>query len=127
MTKHAVARAADLPPGARLAVDIGGRPIAVFNVDGELFAVLDRCPHQGGKLSDGYLTGRLESTAPGEYDYAPKRDIVRCPWHSWEFDLRTGQSHCDPERMRVRSFPVSVGTLETFPVAEEGDWIVVEA
>ena len=81
----------------------------------------------GGKLSDGYLTGRLESATPGEYDYAPKRDILRCPWHSWEFDLRTGQSHCDPERMRVRSFPVSVGKLETFPVAEEGDWIVVEA
>lgn len=126
MTKHAVARAADLPPGARLAVEVAGRPIALFNVDGTLFAVLDRCPHEGGKLSDGYLVGRLEAREPGDYSYDPRREIIRCPWHSWEFDLRTGESRCDPAKMKVRAFHVSVGKLETYQVGQEDDWVVVD-
>ena len=136
MTKHVVARAEELPPGSRKLVEAGGRPIALFNLDGEYFAILDRCPHEGGSLSQGYMVGRLSSPCPGEYAYAPRRDIVRCPWHAWEFDLRTGQSWCDPARMRVRSFPVEREhgdavlaehlATETFPVERDGDYIVVE-
>jgi nitrite reductase/ring-hydroxylating ferredoxin subunit len=137
MTKHVVANAADLPPGGRKRVEIGGRPIAVFNIAGELFAILDRCPHQGGSLSAGYLTGRLTSPMPGDYAYDAAREIIRCPWHAWEFDLRTGRSHCDPARVRVRAFPVERRSGETllaeeapateiFPVSREGEYVVVE-
>jgi nitrite reductase/ring-hydroxylating ferredoxin subunit len=126
MTKHALVRAADLPPGTRLAVEVAGRPIAVFNVEGTLFAILNRCPHEGGRLSDGYLIGRLEASLPGDYRYDPRREIIRCPCHSWEFDLRTGESRCDPEKTKVRAFQVSVGKLETYPVAAEDDWVVVD-
>ena len=85
-----------------------GRSIGVFNVDGEYFALRNRCPHQGGPLCEGtpgrLLTldraGRVPRTAaPGE--------ILRCPWHGWEFDIRTGQSWCDPRRLRVRALPTS--------------------
>jgi 3-phenylpropionate/trans-cinnamate dioxygenase ferredoxin subunit len=63
--------------------------------------------------------------------------MVRCPWHSWEFDIRTGQSWFDPRRVRVRQFPAHVEKgaalregpykAETFPVRVEDDYVVVEA
>jgi 3-phenylpropionate/trans-cinnamate dioxygenase ferredoxin subunit len=47
-------------------------------------------------------------------------EILRCPWHGWEFDLRDGRSVVDPERTRVRSYPVEVELhAETYPVEVE--------
>ena len=51
---------------------------------------------------------------------------MRCPWHAWEFDLRTGRSWFDPERTRVKAYPVEVEHAETFPVSVEDDYVVVE-
>ena len=79
---------------------IRGRPIAVFNLDGEFFGLFNRCPHQGGPMCEGILTGLIESDEPGHYRYSRKGEILRCPWHGWEFDVRTGQTYCDPERSR---------------------------
>jgi 3-phenylpropionate/trans-cinnamate dioxygenase ferredoxin subunit len=132
MPKHVVARVADIPPGARRLVQLDHRAIAVFNVGGEFFAVNDRCPHGGGSLSCGVLTGLVEAEAPGRYRYSRKGEILRCPWHAWEFDLRTGRSVCDPRRMKVKQWPVSVEhgadlVAETFPVTVEDDYVVIEA
>ena len=103
MSKHVVARVADLPPGARKLVTVKGRPIAVFNIGGDYFGLLNRCPHQGGSLVHGVLTGLLESAEPGRYCYSREGEILRCPWHGWEFDITTGQSVVNPHRLRVRS------------------------
>ena len=65
MSKHVVAPLADLPPGSRKLVTVKGRPVVVFNVGGELFALVDRCPHKGGSLCEGKLTGLVQSTEPG--------------------------------------------------------------
>ena len=51
--RHVVARVADIPPGERLIVDIAGRSIGVFNVDGRFYALRNSCPHQGGPLCLG--------------------------------------------------------------------------
>ena len=137
MARHVVARAADIPPGSRQLVTIGGRGVVVFNVKGEFFALSDQCPHKGGRLSRGKLTGLVESGEPGSYRYSRQGEIVRCPWHGWEFDIRTGRSWCDPRRMRLMQFAVSVepgATLvegpyvaETFKVAVEDEYVVIEA
>jgi 3-phenylpropionate/trans-cinnamate dioxygenase ferredoxin subunit len=137
MPKHVVAAVSDLPPGSRKLVEAGQRSIVVFNVNGEFFALNNRCPHRGGSLCHGTLTGLLESDAPGEYRYTRRGEIVRCPWHGWEFDIRTGKSWCDPQRLYVRHYPIAVeagATLvegpylaETFPVSVENDYVVVEA
>jgi 3-phenylpropionate/trans-cinnamate dioxygenase ferredoxin subunit len=136
MPRHVVARAADIPPGARKLVKAGTRDIVIFNVKGELFALSDKCPHKGGSLSRGRLTGVVSSTAPGTYDYARPGEIIRCPWHGWEFDVRTGRSWCDPQRLRLMNYAVSVEpgaklvegpyVAETFQVAVEDDYVVVE-
>ena len=108
MRSLVVARADEIAPGERKLVTVGGRSIGVFNVAGEYYALRNRCPHQGGSLCDGRLTGLIEAKEPGEYRYSRRGEIIRCPWHGWEFDLRTGKSWCDPTRVRARQFAVSV-------------------
>tara|TARA_R110002110_G_scaffold136289_1_gene320992 strand:- start:187 stop:621 length:435 start_codon:yes stop_codon:yes gene_type:complete len=134
-TKHVVATLAEMPPGSRKLVTIGTREIALFNIDGEFFAVLDRCPHQKGSLCKGKLIGLVESAAPGEYRYSRPQQIVRCPWHGWEFDLRTGQSRVDPSSIRVRPYTVEVADgsvvkggpyqAEVFDVSVEDQYVVI--
>jgi 3-phenylpropionate/trans-cinnamate dioxygenase ferredoxin subunit len=136
MSKHVVAAVRDIPPGGRKLVTVKGRPIAIFNVAGAYFGVLNRCPHQGGSLCDGLLTGLIESDEPGEYRLSRDGEILRCPWHGWEFDIRTGQSYCEPERIAVKNYPVEMqpGTrvvegpyvAETVPVTVEEQYVVVE-
>ena len=136
MTRHVVAPVSEIPPGGKKRVTVKGRPIAIFNLDNQFYGMLDRCPHQGGSLSAGIITGLLQSKEPGKYTYTRKGEFVRCPWHGWEFDIRTGQSYCDPERIRSKSYPVATepGTAviagpyvaETVPVQVEEDYIVVD-
>src|SRR6185312_4597471 len=108
MTKHVVASVGELPPGTRKFVTIDDRPIAIFNIKGEFFGLLNRCPHQGAALCEGALIGLAQSTDPGEIRYTKLGEIIRCPWHGWEFDVRTGQSYCDPRRFRAKAYPVNV-------------------
>ena len=136
MSKHVVAPVSEIPPGNRKLVTVKGRPIAIFNIEGEYFGVLNRCPHQGGSLCHGTLTGLIESSEPGKYQYSRKGEILRCPWHGWEFDIRTGQSYCDPDKIQVKAYHVEIepGTkvvkgpyvAETIPVTVEQDYVVVE-
>lgn len=135
--KHVVAAASEIPPGSRKLVTADGRAIVVFNLGGEFFALGNRCPHRGGSLCEGKQTGLVESDEPGEYRYTRRGEIIRCPWHAWEFDIRTGKSWCDPERIKARRFGVSVEkgakliegpyVAETFRVSVENDYVVVEA
>jgi nitrite reductase (NADH) small subunit len=130
--RHVVARAADIPPGRRLIVDVAGRSIGVFNVGGVFYAVRNSCPHQGGPLCLGPTAGLATSSRPGEIDYSREGEILRCPWHGWEFDLATGRSVFDPARTRVRSYPVEIVPeephelqAETYPVEIERGQVVV--
>ena len=117
--------------------EVGGRSIGVFNVDGEYFALRNRCPHQGGPLCEGLQFAPLRSTGPGDYVRGSAGEVIRCPWHGWEFSVRTGRSWFDPERTRVRSYRAGVragGQLaseaeleaETYPVHRDGAYVVVE-
>ena len=87
----AVCRVDELPPGesTRFVADVS---IAVFNADGELYAVDDTCTHQDASLSDGFLEGCF----------------VECPLHAAFFDLRTGMPTCLPAKRPVRTHPVTV-------------------
>jgi nitrite reductase/ring-hydroxylating ferredoxin subunit len=133
---HVVARVSEVPPGERKRVEIGRRAIALFNLDGEFFAIGDTCPHEFGSLCKGKLVGLAESDEPGKYRLSRSGEFVKCPWHGWEFDIRTGQSYCDPAAVRVRSFDASVAkgedivkgpyVAETFPVTVEDDYVIIE-
>lgn len=149
MARHVVARADEIAPGGRKIVEVAELSIGIFNLGGEYFALRNRCPHQGGPLCDGLLWGLLESPEPGQFRYSRKGEILTCGWHGWEFDVRTGQSYCEPRRLRARAYEVRVepGTAivaeagaeesgagrvkgpylaETYPVSAEGEYLVVE-
>ena len=114
MVRHVIAPVDELPPGTRKFLDIDGRPIAIFNIKGEFFGLLNRCPHQGAALCEGPLIGLAQSSDPGEIEYTKLGEIIRCPWHGWEFDIRTGQSYC------VQSL-AAVGVSIGFLVRPQGD------
>jgi nitrite reductase/ring-hydroxylating ferredoxin subunit len=108
MTRYIVATVEEIPPGGRKIVEVAGRSIGIFNLDGVFFALRNRCPHQGGPLCAGSLGGLIIAPGPGEYHYSRAGEMLRCPWHGWEFDIRTGQSWFDPARVRVRSYDVTI-------------------
>ena len=104
--KHPVATVAELPPGARKLVEIDGKSLGIFNVKGEYMAVLNLCPHEFAPVCMGRVGGTTLPSAPGEFKWGREGEILACPWHGWEFDLRTGQ--CLTDRSKLRKYPVVV-------------------
>jgi 3-phenylpropionate/trans-cinnamate dioxygenase ferredoxin subunit len=134
MGRHIVGKVSDLPVGERKIVEAEGRSIGVFNVDGEYFALRNSCPHQAAPLCLGAIKGMTMPSKPGEYVWARDGEILRCPWHGWEFDITTGRSIFNPHRMRVKAYDVTVEqpgdaeedeSVETFPVSVEDGLIVL--
>ncbi len=107
-TERAVALpSAELPPGASTTVKAFGTTVAVFNVEGQLFAVSGNCPHQGGPLRHGRVSGTLLPSYPHEYCYGREGRVLTCPWHGWEFDIETGRAVFDPS-VRVKTYETRV-------------------
>lgn len=106
--RHVVARTDEIPPGTRRIVEVDGRQIGVFNIDGEYVAFLHRCPHMSGPLCEGEVIGLVESSGPGDVRLDESRKFLTCPLHGWEFDVHTGRSYFDPARVKARRFPVEV-------------------
>jgi 3-phenylpropionate/trans-cinnamate dioxygenase ferredoxin subunit len=93
-TKISVCPAAELGPGEMRLIEVDGRKIGVFNCDGALHAIEDRCSHDDGPLAEG------------EFDAATC--TVECPRHGSLFDLRTGKPLTLPAYQAVETFPVTV-------------------
>ena len=110
MTRQVVAKASDIAPGQSRVIAVKGREIGLFNVGGEFFAIRSACPHAGGPLCLGVVTGFVTADTPGRYEYLRRGEIIRCPWHGWEFDIKTGQSWIDPKQLRVKKYPVDRAT-----------------
>lgn len=144
--KYLVGRAGDIADGGRTIVDVAGRQIGIYRLGNEYFAFLNRCPHLGGPLCKGGVVSEISATEPGAVRGNPSRVFVTCPWHNWEFDIRTGRSYFDPAGPRARAYPVSVegGTaiheaieqgqidriegpyrLEHLPISVEDDFLVL--
>ena len=90
--RHIVATIGEIPPGTGKAFTVATRRLALFNVDGRIFAIDGVCPHDGAPLSEGALDGTT----------------VICPWHNAEFDVTCGKVLCPPAVEDVRSYPVFV-------------------
>lgn len=109
MAEHVVGRRQDLPPGGRLIVRVEGREIGVFNLDGNLYALGNTCADQAGPVCEGRLFPNLQA------EITPERTIreyvcddgciLACPWHGWEYDIRTGVALWNP-RYRLRTYAV---------------------
>jgi nitrite reductase (NADH) small subunit len=94
-----VASVGEVSPGGGIERVAGGRVVALFRVDGRYYALDGVCPHAGGPLGEGRLSG----------------NVVTCPWHGWQFDVTTGR-HCLNDNITHAHFSVKV----------EGDDLYVE-
>lgn len=107
--KHTVCRDEELKPGDMKAITVGRKPIVVVrSEEGETYALKNVCPHKGPPLSDGTLDRTCVASEPGQYSMEEDGEVLRCPWHSWEFDIKTGCSLFDPEGVRVRTYAVTI-------------------
>ena len=86
-----LARVEDVPPGTARVVKAGDRELALFNVDGEFYATQGQCLHLKGPLGDGELEG----------------PVITCPWHGWQYDVRTGENEFD-RALQLETFEVVV-------------------
>ena len=91
MNRFRVAAVTDVPVGEGREFVVGGRIVALFNMDGTFHALDGICPHAGGPLGKGSLSG----------------NVVTCPWHGWQFDVTTGV-HCLNPQLKHPGFPVTV-------------------
>lgn len=105
--EYVVASSDELPMGGRKLVEVAGRSLGLFNVQGEIVAVLNVCPHELAPVCRGRVGGTTLPSLPGEFCWGREGEILACPWHGWEFDLLTGQALADPRR-RLRRYPVRV-------------------
>lgn len=95
-----VASTADVKPGQAVVVEVNGKTLAVFNVDGAFHAIDNTCVHRGGPLGEGDIHGK----------------VVACPWHGWQFDVTTGECVKNP-----------AAKVEVYQVKVEGEEIKVLA
>ncbi|MBI1312406.1 Rieske 2Fe-2S domain-containing protein [bacterium] len=95
--RYRLASVDEVAPGTGKECVAGGRIIALFNVDGEFHAIDGICAHAGGPVGNGALTG----------------NIVTCPWHGWQYDVKTGQ-HCLAPTICQQLFPVTVEDGDVF-------------
>ncbi len=86
-----VATLGELEKGSCKTVQASGKPIALFNVDGTLYALDNTCLHRGGPLGEGMLEG----------------DVVTCPWHGWQYKVRSGENLMNPS-LKVAQYEVRV-------------------
>jgi len=94
-----VANADDVDPGTGIVVDVNGTSLAIFNIEGSFYAIDNTCKHRGGPLGEGDLDGEL----------------VTCPWHGWEYNVKTGACITNPSTC-----------LKTYPIVLDGKKLKVE-
>ncbi len=106
--KQIVCRRDELGPGQMRTIMKGKAPVVVVcSTNGQYYAVRGICPHQGAMLGAGQLTSLTVSDEPGMYGLKKHGEVLRCPWHSFDYDVTTGRCVSDP-RLRVKTYPVSV-------------------
>ena len=113
--KHRACPYEALEQTGKLALQLDHKPIVVIRAhDGTVHALRDVCPHKGPCLSAGMIDRNCTGDTAGEYVFDRDTEVLRGPWHSWEFDIRTGRSLFDPEKIRVKTYPVSIENGDVF-------------
>ncbi|MCY9698175.1 Rieske (2Fe-2S) protein [Paenibacillus alginolyticus] len=107
MATHFVTDLISMADGQHVIVNVEGRSIGLYRINGEYYALHNRCPHEGAQLCKGKVCGTTLPSDVYAYQFGRQGEIVRCPWHGWEFDIKTGKSLVD-EKVRVRSYKVTV-------------------
>jgi nitrite reductase (NADH) small subunit len=101
-----VAQISDIPSGTRKLITIDNKSIGVFNTGSQIVAILNICPHELAPVCLGKMGGTTLPSKPGEFIWGRENEIIRCPWHGWEFDLLTGD--CLTDKRKIKHFTTVV-------------------
>lgn len=113
--KMAVGREEEFATGAFRIVAVGRHEIGIIRLpDGSLHAVRNICPHKAAPICRGLVGGTWPPCAPGALRYEREGEVLACPWHAWEFDIRSGEELYQAKPTRLHKFPVSVEDGEVF-------------
>lgn len=100
-------------------VQIGDKKIeiGIYYIDGEFYAWRNVCPHQGAPICQGNISGTRLSSDVYEYIYGCDQQILQCPWHGWEFNLKTGEHLVEGgSRAKLKGYRVEVDRDNIFVV-----------
>ncbi len=114
-SKHWVGHKQELIQAGRKIVKVGKHEIGVFYVDGDFYAWLNYCPHFAAPVCEGEICGTRLPSRVYEYRFGLDGQILRCPWHGWEFDLKTGK-HLADENTKLKQVPVEVENEDVFVI-----------
>jgi nitrite reductase/ring-hydroxylating ferredoxin subunit len=98
-----------------LLVEIKGRSIGLIRAGEKVYAVRNLCPHKRAPICKGTMSGTMMPSDPDTFVFGMEQQVLRCPWHGWEFNLETGQTLC-PSKSR----------LTLYPVTREGDAVYLD-
>ncbi|OUS78123.1 2Fe-2S ferredoxin [Paenibacillus sp. MY03] len=107
MAVHYVAQTNEIEDGQSKIIELEGRSIGLYRIGHDYYALHNRCPHEGAELCKGPICGTTLPSDVYDYQFGREGEIVRCPWHGWEFEIKTGKSIFN-ERVRTRSYKVQV-------------------
>ena len=106
--KHFIGKTSEFPDHQSKKVAAGKKQILVWKAGDRFFATSEQCPHQGASLSTVELTGTMLPSAPKEFVYGLAGSVIRCPWHAWEFDVRTGRRIYSEDERCLATYEVIV-------------------
>ncbi len=115
MSRHWVGKTTDIQEKKSKIFKIVGIEFGLYNVQGKWYAWNNFCPHQGAKICKGTVCGTRLPSLVYEYKYGMEDQILRCPWHGWEFDLTNGALLVD-SATKLRGYPVEIDGEDLFVI-----------
>lgn len=105
---HDLGSVNEFPLGEFRLFDLPRGSVGVVRTNEGIYAVRNRCPHMGGPICSGELAGTTLPSAPDEIVYGLRGDVLRCPWHGWEFRVSSGEAVFNMSKRRLIKYPVEV-------------------
>ncbi|MHB1810013.1 MAG: Rieske (2Fe-2S) protein [Solirubrobacteraceae bacterium] len=99
-----VGRIDAFPVGRWTLVQHEGREIGVFNTGSRLYAVRNKCPHEGAPLCVRALSGTMLPSAPRRFEWGLESQVLTCPWHGWQFDVESGRMLFNTGERRLTTY-----------------------
>lgn len=103
-----VGRLADFELNVCRIVEVAGREVGIIRTEHGVFAIANRCPHMGGGICHGTVTGLMSASSPEDISYDETQKAMRCPWHGWEFLLSSGVAVGGFTNRKLRRFPLRI-------------------
>lgn len=105
---HSAGAVDDFPAGVPQMRRLGDTSVGIVRLESDFHAFRDECPHQGAPLCAGRFAGTMLPSAPSTLDYGLQGQVIRCPWHGWEFHVPTGDAVFGISRRRLLKYETEV-------------------